>query len=85
MRDSTQRLRNNSVILRRCLKEKGLPPEILERHYKFVKHYEDNLKELNDNLDAIDKSKKKSDAEAAIGRAKSHLEKVKACRGSMFR
>jgi len=61
----------------RLLKEKGLPPEILERHYKFVKHYEDNLKELNDNLAAIDKSKTKSDADAAIGRAKSHLEKVK--------
>jgi len=62
----------------RFLKEKGLPPEILDRHYKFVKHYEDNLKELNDNLDAIDKSKTKSEADAAISRAKAHLEKVKA-------
>jgi len=62
----------------RLLKEKGLPPEILERHYKFVKHYEDNLKELNDNLAAIDKSKTKSEADAAISRAKAHLEKVKA-------
>jgi len=61
----------------RFLKEKGLPPEILERHYKFVKHYEDNLKELNDNLAAIDKSKTKTEADAVIGRAKSHLEKVK--------
>ncbi|MFZ3138457.1 MAG: transglutaminase-like domain-containing protein [Thermodesulfovibrionales bacterium] len=62
----------------RFLKEKGLPPEILERHYKFVKHYEDNLKELNDNLVAIDKSRTKSEADAAISRAKAHLEKVKA-------
>jgi transglutaminase-like putative cysteine protease len=62
----------------RFLKEKGLPPEILERHHKFVKHYEDNLKELNDNLDAIDKSKTKSETDASISRAKSHLEKVKA-------
>ena len=61
----------------RFLKEKGLPPEILERHRKFVKHYEDNLNELKTNLDNIEKSKKKSDADAAIGRAKSHLEKVK--------
>ncbi len=62
----------------RFLKEKGLPQEILERHYKFVKHYEDNLKELKDNLAAIDKSKTKSEADAAISRAKAHLEKVKA-------
>ncbi|TAL58169.1 MAG: transglutaminase domain-containing protein, partial [Nanoarchaeota archaeon] len=62
----------------RFLKEKGLPPEILERHYKFVKHYEDNLKELNDNLVAIDKSRTKSEADAAISRAKAYLEKVKA-------
>lgn len=60
------------------LKEKGLPPEILDRHYKFVKHYEDNLKELNNNLDAIDKSKTKSEADAAISRTRAHLEKVKA-------
>ena len=62
----------------RFLKEKGLPPEILERHRNFVKHYEDNLKELNDNLDAIDKSRTKSEADAAISRARAHLEKVKA-------
>src|SRR4030042_2027209 len=48
------------------LKDEGLPPEILERHRNFVKHYEDNLKELNNNLDAIDKSKTKSEADAAI-------------------
>ncbi len=60
------------------LKNEGLPPEILERHYKFVKHYEDNLNELKTNLEDIDKSKTKSEADAAIGRAKAHLEKVKA-------
>lgn len=62
----------------RFLKEKGLPPEILDRHFKFVKHYEDNLKELNDNLAAIDNAKTKAEADAAIGRAKAYLEKVKA-------
>jgi len=66
------------------LKEKGLPPEILERHYKFVKHYEDNLKELNDNLSAIDKSKTKTEADAAISRARAHLEKVKAPKKHIF-
>jgi len=61
----------------RFLKEKGLPPEILERHYKFVRHYEDNLNELKTNLDAIDNAKTKSETDAAISRAKAHLEKVK--------
>jgi len=61
----------------RFLKEKGLPPEILDRHYKFVKHYEDNLKELNNNLAAVDKSTTKTEADAAISRARAHLEKVK--------
>ncbi len=62
----------------RFLKEKGLPPEILERHRKFVKHYEDNLNELKRNIDEVEKSKTKSEADAAISRAKAHLEKIKA-------
>lgn len=68
----------------RFLKEKGLPPEILERHYKFVKHYEDNLKELKTNLDDIGKAKTKSEADAAIRRAKAHLEKVKVPKRHIF-
>ncbi|MCL5024420.1 MAG: transglutaminase-like domain-containing protein [Nitrospirae bacterium] len=59
------------------LKEKGLPGEILNRHYDFVRHYEDNFNELRNNLDAIDKAKSKGEADAAIERAKAHLEKVK--------
>lgn len=61
----------------KTLKEKGLPPEILERHRKFVRHYEDNLAELKTNLDAIEKAKTKGDTDAAIERAKAHLDKVK--------
>ncbi len=59
------------------LKDDGLPYEILERHHNFVKHYEDNLKELKDNLDAIDKAKTKHDVDREIGKTKEHLEKVK--------
>jgi len=59
------------------LKDAGLPFEILERHHKFVRHYEDNLKELKGNLDDIDRAKTKGETDAAIGRAKAHLEKVK--------
>lgn len=60
------------------LKEKGLPAEILERHYKFVRNYEDNLKELNTNLDAVNKHDAKSrEFEEAIKKTKEHLAKVK--------
>ncbi|MEW6418769.1 MAG: transglutaminase-like domain-containing protein [Nitrospirota bacterium] len=59
------------------LKEKGLPPDILDRHNNFVKHYDNNLKELNNNLDAIDKAKDKKEADDAIEKTKKFLEKVK--------
>ena len=60
------------------LKDAKLPQEILDRHYKFVKHYEDNLKELKTNLDAVGQytadSKQGKDA---IRKAKQHLEKTR--------
>lgn len=59
------------------LKEAGLPDEILERHYKFIKHYDDNLKELKKNLDAIDKSKDSKEVEAKVQETKRFLDKVK--------
>jgi hypothetical protein len=59
------------------LKEAGLPAEILERHYKFIKHYDENLKELKKNLDAIDKSKDSKEVEAKVQETKRFLEKVK--------
>ncbi|WP_225911535.1 transglutaminase domain-containing protein [Desulfuromonas versatilis] len=60
------------------LKEAGLPAEILERHVRFVKHYDENLKELKGNLDRIEKAKDKKEAEAAIEKAEKHLKKAKA-------
>jgi vacuolar-type H+-ATPase subunit E/Vma4 len=39
------------------LKDAKLPQEILDRHYKFVKHYDDNVKELKTNLDDVDKAR----------------------------
>ena len=60
------------------LKDAKLPQEILDRHYKFVKHYEDNLKELKTNLDAIEKPSAKShERRATFSKAKAHLEKTK--------
>lgn len=61
----------------RFLKEKGLPAEILERHYKFVKHYGDNLNELNTNLDAIESAVTESEINTQIEKLKAFLEKVK--------
>ena len=55
------------------LKDAGLPQEILQRHHKFVKNYEDNLNELKDNLDGF----QKSGSEAWAEKARSHLKKVK--------
>ena len=60
------------------LKDARLPKEILDRHTKFVKHYEDNLKELKTNLDDVEQAKTKSDRKAKIEKARLHLEKVKA-------
>jgi hypothetical protein len=59
------------------LKDAGLPQEILDRHYKFVKHYEDNLNELKANLDAIDKAKTKEQEAKEVEKIRSFLEKVK--------
>lgn len=59
------------------LKDKGLPSEILERQRNFVKRYEDNLTIIKTDLENIDKAKSKADADAAIEKAKAHLEKVK--------
>src|SRR6266545_2649272 len=60
------------------LKDAKLPDEILQRHYKFVKHYDDNLAELKGNIDRIEKAKDKAEAEAGIEKAVKHLKKVKA-------
>jgi transglutaminase-like putative cysteine protease len=58
------------------LKDSGMPSEILDRHHKFVKHYDDNLKELKKNLEAIDKAKDKKEIEKEIEKTRKHLEKV---------
>ncbi|MBI5676855.1 MAG: transglutaminase family protein [Nitrospirae bacterium] len=54
-----------------------MPDEIKQRHKDFVKHYDDNLKELNTDLDAIDKAKTEAEINAQIEKTKAFLEKVK--------
>ncbi|MEE9910187.1 MAG: hypothetical protein K4571_00555 [Deltaproteobacteria bacterium] len=58
------------------LKDAGLPEEILQRHYKFVQHYNDNFKELKASLDAADKAKTDNDFEISAQKVRSHLEKT---------
>lgn len=58
------------------LKDANLPDEILQRHHKFVKHYEDNMNELRTNLDAIERGKG-LEVEVEIEKARKHLQRVK--------
>jgi transglutaminase-like putative cysteine protease len=60
------------------LKDAKFPDEILQRHYKFVKRYDDNLAELKGNIDRIEKAKDKAEGEAEIERTAKFLKKVKA-------
>jgi len=63
------------------LRDAKLPQEIVDRHAKFVKHYEDNLRELKTNLSRIEDTGLKADKLArrqALQAAKAHLEKTKA-------
>lgn len=60
------------------LKDANLPQEILDRHAKFVKHYEDNLAELKTNLAGIEQGAGSKGFKEALAKAKTHLEKTKA-------
>jgi hypothetical protein len=60
------------------LKDAKLPAEILERHYRFVKHYDDNLAELKGNIERVEKAKGKVEVEAEVEKTRQHLERVKA-------
>lgn len=59
------------------LKDAKLPDEILQRHHKFVKRYDDNLAELKGNIERVEKAKTQKDAEAEIEKTEKHLKRVK--------
>ncbi len=69
-------LKKEFAATEKKLKDAHLPKEILDRHYEFVKHYEDNLRELRANLDGVEQAKTKSDRKAKIERTRLYLEKV---------
>jgi len=60
------------------LKAAKLPAEILERHHKFVKHYDENLNELKGNVEQVEKAKDDAEAETALRKVHEHLKRVKA-------
>lgn len=60
------------------LKAAKLPDKILERHRKFVKHYDDNLNELKGNIAQVEKAKDNAEAEAGLAKVHEHLKRVKA-------
>jgi transglutaminase-like putative cysteine protease len=60
------------------LKAAKLPAEILERHRKFVKHYDDNLNELKGNVERVEKAKNQAEIEVEVEKTRKHLERVKA-------
>ncbi len=59
------------------LKDAKLPKEILNRHYAFVKNYEENLAQLKAEIDDIDRAKTKPDRKTKINKVREHLEKTK--------
>jgi small-conductance mechanosensitive channel len=71
-------LRSQFAETEQRLKAAKLPPEILARHSKFVKHYDDNLAELKGNIERVEKSKDNAEAETELHKASDHLKRVKA-------
>lgn len=55
-----------------------LPAEILARHAKFVKHYDDNLTELKGNIARVEQAKDEAEAKVEIEKTRQHLAKAKA-------
>jgi Transglutaminase-like enzymes, putative cysteine proteases len=71
-------IRKEFAATEKKLKDAKLPDEILQRHYRFVKRYEENRAELKGSVDRIEKAKSKAETEAEIGKAEKFLQKVKA-------
>lgn len=71
-------MRSQFVATEQKLKAAKLPAQILERHRKFVKHYDDNLNELKGNIEQVEKAKDNAEAETALRKVHEHLKRVKA-------
>jgi transglutaminase-like putative cysteine protease len=70
-------LKKEFALTEQKLKAANLSKEILSRHYKFVKNYEDNLDDLKSDLDSVEKAKTPSALTAEIAKTQKHLAKIK--------
>jgi hypothetical protein len=61
----------------KTLEEANLPDEILNRHYRFVKHYEDKLNELKANLGSFEKANDQEAAAKVIEKTRAQLKKMR--------
>jgi hypothetical protein len=71
-------MRQEFAATEKRLKEAKLPAEILERHRKFVAHFEGNLAELTGELDALEAAETDEAAGQAQEKLRQHLERTKA-------
>jgi len=71
-------IRREFATTEQKLKDANLPAEILGRHARFVKHYDDNLAELKGNIERVEKAKDEAGLKAEVEKTRLHLEKVKA-------
>ena len=59
------------------LKDKGMPQAILDRQKAFVKHYEDNYRQLSDSIDTLSADIPASEFKDRVHSTLEHLKKVK--------
>ena len=71
-------IRKQFAATEQKLKDAKLSPAILERHRKFVKHYDDNLNELKGNIERVEKAKDNAETETELRKVHEHLKRVKA-------
>ncbi|HAD04830.1 MAG TPA: transglutaminase, partial [Desulfuromonas sp.] len=71
-------IRRELAATRKKLKDAKLPAAILQRHEAFVRHYENNVAELQGELDEIEGATTPAASETAREKLRQHREKTKA-------
>jgi len=71
-------IRKEFAATEKRLRDAKLPAEIMERHRKFVKHYDDNLAVLKGNIERVEKAQTKEEVKVEVEKTRHFLEKTKA-------
>ncbi|MBJ6751481.1 RHS repeat-associated core domain-containing protein [Geomonas anaerohicana] len=71
-------IRKQLVQTTQRLVDADLPAEIRERHRAFVKHYEENVAQLKENIGRVEKAGGGGEADAGLERLSRHLQGAKA-------